>query len=75
MADIAHTDIGIERRALSPAAGGSVGDFVALMKPRVMSLVIFTALTGLVLARAPCIRRWPSLRFYALPSARVRRAP
>jgi protoheme IX farnesyltransferase len=50
MADIAHTDIGIERRALSSSAGGSVGDFIALMKPRVMSLVIFTALTGLVLA-------------------------
>ncbi|MDX2258438.1 MAG: heme o synthase [Hyphomicrobiaceae bacterium] len=28
----------------------SVGDFVALMKPRVMSLVVFTALTGLVAA-------------------------
>ena len=50
MADIAHTGIGIERRASSSSAGGSVGDFIALMKPRVMSLVIFTALTGLVLA-------------------------
>ena len=28
----------------------SVGDYVALMKPRVMSLVVFTALVGLVLA-------------------------
>jgi len=28
----------------------SVGDFIALMKPRVMSLVVFTALTGLVAA-------------------------
>jgi protoheme IX farnesyltransferase len=53
MADIAHTDIGIERRALSSSAGGSVGDFIALMKPRVMSLVIFTALTGLVVAPGP----------------------
>lgn len=50
MADIAHTGVGIERRALTSSAGGSVGDFIALMKPRVMSLVIFTALTGLVLA-------------------------
>lgn len=50
MADIAHTNVGIDRPLLSPAAGGSVGDFIALMKPRVMSLVIFTALTGLVLA-------------------------
>jgi protoheme IX farnesyltransferase len=29
---------------------GSVGDYFALMKPRVMSLVIFTAFTGLVVA-------------------------
>ncbi|MCP4381145.1 MAG: protoheme IX farnesyltransferase [Hyphomicrobiales bacterium] len=29
---------------------GSVGDFFALLKPRVMSLVVFTALTGMVLA-------------------------
>ena len=27
-----------------------VGDYVALLKPRVMSLVIFTALVGLVIA-------------------------
>jgi protoheme IX farnesyltransferase len=32
------------------AAGGSIGDFVALMKPRVMSLVVFTALVGMLLA-------------------------
>jgi heme o synthase len=32
------------------AAGGSIGDFVALMKPRVMSLVVFTALVGMALA-------------------------
>jgi protoheme IX farnesyltransferase len=30
--------------------GGTVGDYIALMKPRVMSLVVFTALTGLVAA-------------------------
>jgi heme o synthase len=53
MADIAHTGIGIERRVLSPSAGGTVGDFIALMKPRVMSLVVFTALTGLVVAPGP----------------------
>ena len=28
----------------------SVGDYMALMKPRVMSLVVFTALVGLVIA-------------------------
>ncbi|HSR55285.1 MAG TPA: heme o synthase [Alphaproteobacteria bacterium] len=35
-----------------PAAGdlARVGDFVALLKPRVMSLVVFTGLAGLVLA-------------------------
>ena len=31
-------------------AGGSVGDFIALMKPRVMALVVFTALVGMVIA-------------------------
>ena len=31
-------------------AGGSVSDFIALMKPRVMALVIFTAVVGMVLA-------------------------
>src|SRR5262245_66331680 len=33
-----------------PTAGGSVGDFIALMKPRVMALVVFTAVVGMVLA-------------------------
>ena len=32
------------------ADGPLIGDFVALLKPRVMSLVVFTAVTGLVLA-------------------------
>ncbi len=30
--------------------GGTVGDYVALLKPRVMSLVVFTALVGMVAA-------------------------
>src|SRR3982074_2371226 len=34
---------------LKPSRAG-VGDYVALMKPRVMSLVVFTALVGLVVA-------------------------
>lgn len=36
----------------SPALGNEadVGDFVALLKPRVMSLVVFTAITGLLVA-------------------------
>ena len=33
-----------------PDAGGSVGDFITLMKPRVMALVVFTAVVGMVLA-------------------------
>jgi protoheme IX farnesyltransferase len=39
-------------RAVDPTrlAGGSVGDFIALMKPRVMALVVFTAAVGMVLA-------------------------
>lgn len=37
-------------QARTSIAGGSVGDFFALMKPRVMSLVVFTALVGLVAA-------------------------
>ena len=36
--------------AIDTADGGSVGDFVALLKPRVMSLVVFTSLVGLVAA-------------------------
>jgi protoheme IX farnesyltransferase len=33
-----------------PAIGGDVGDYFDLLKPRVMSLVIFTALVGMVVA-------------------------
>ena len=45
----------VERHDSTTAAGwdggtGSVGDYFALLKPRVMSLVIFTALVGIVLA-------------------------
>ncbi len=41
-----HNDIDGASAAFEP----SVGDFVELMKPRVMSLVVFTALTGMVAA-------------------------
>jgi len=49
MTDIAAADQnpGTAGFAISEA---SVGDYVALMKPRVMSLVVFTALVGLMLA-------------------------
>ncbi len=45
-------DVGIEtsRRADALGGNGLVSDFVALMKPRVMSLVVFTALVGMVAA-------------------------
>ena len=39
---------GAELRIELSVAG--VGDYVALMKPRVMSLVVFTALVGLMVA-------------------------
>ena len=34
----------------TPSLAGDVGDYFALLKPRVMSLVVFTALVGLVVA-------------------------
>ena len=45
-------ELGIETRANAGAGAHepTVGDFVQLMKPRVMSLVILTALTGMVAA-------------------------
>ena len=43
---IIETSQGSEIRISNAGAG----DFIALMKPRVMSLVVFTALTGLVIA-------------------------
>jgi len=39
-----------KQRHAAAIGGGSVGDYVELMKPRVMSLSIFTALVGLVVA-------------------------
>ena len=48
------SDIGYDiktREIAAPEGGlGTAGDFFALMKPRVMSLVIFTALVGMVVA-------------------------
>jgi protoheme IX farnesyltransferase len=53
------TDISVADRhpqqgslAINLVSEASVGDYLALMKPRVMSLVVFTALVGLVLAPA-----------------------
>jgi len=36
--------------AVSPAGGASVGDFIALLKPRVMTLVVFTGVAGMLVA-------------------------
>ena len=49
---------------LAPAfSTAEVGDYVALMKPRVMSLVVFTAFVGLMVAPAPM---HPVMAFTAL---------
>ncbi|MEL6375386.1 MAG: heme o synthase [Pseudomonadota bacterium] len=39
--------------AVSSTARGDVGDYIALLKPRVMSLVIFTAIVGMLAAPTP----------------------
>src|SRR5499433_2305177 len=48
------TDLGLHSGGLrsTHGVGGSIADYIALMKPRVMSLVVFTALVGMVLAPA-----------------------
>jgi heme o synthase len=48
MSDTSYTSSDLN--ALNGATGGTVGDYLALMKPRVMSLVVFTALVGMVAA-------------------------
>src|SRR5919112_5561521 len=40
--------IEVESRATCRASGGDVSDYIALLKPRVMFLVVFTALVGMV---------------------------
>jgi protoheme IX farnesyltransferase len=47
---MAETGIECEMPARAGTAGATVGDFVVLMKPRVMSLVVFTALVGMIAA-------------------------
>jgi len=47
--DMSATRTALAETAVS-AGGGSVGDYFALLKPRVMSLVIFTGLVGMVAA-------------------------
>jgi protoheme IX farnesyltransferase len=45
-----QTEMPIANTAGSLAQGGEVADYIALLKPRVMSLVVFTAFAGLYLA-------------------------
>ena len=40
----------IPATAVTPYAGAAVGDYVRILKPRVMSLVVFTGFVGMVLA-------------------------
>jgi len=49
MADAAFS---VAAAKIEPGAGGDIADYIALMKPRVMFLVVFTALVGLVSAPA-----------------------
>ena len=49
-ADIGAGLPGTAELRLAEPSLATVGDYLALMKPRVMSLVVFTALTGLVVA-------------------------
>ncbi|VDC28309.1 heme o synthase [Pseudogemmobacter humi] len=44
------SDIGSYERSATGPGDGSFGDYVQLLKPRVMSLVVFTALVGLMVA-------------------------
>ena len=53
-------EAGLERPAASSGLSqGDVSDYIALLKPRVMFLVVFTALVGMVVdaARRPSGRR------------------
>ena len=53
MTDISAVDHPVHAAPVAPAglvSEAGVGDYVALLKPRVMSLVVFTALVGLVIA-------------------------
>ncbi len=52
MRDLAEGAIELARTSpvAASADGAAVGDFIALLKPRVMSLVVFTGIAGLVMA-------------------------
>ena len=60
-ADVAG--MGLDAGAAAGTHEPTVGDFLQLMKPRVMSLVVLTALTGIVAAPGPI---HPLIGFFAL---------
>jgi heme O synthase-like polyprenyltransferase len=45
--------------AVSQGGQGDVKDYIALLKPRVMSLVVFSAIVGVIVLRVRCILGWP----------------
>ncbi len=47
---MAFVDANLDRTDIAQVSEATAGDFLALLKPRVMSLVVFTALAGLLLA-------------------------
>ena len=53
-------------RAGSPAPRFRIADYAVLLKPRVMSLVVFTAITGLLLAPNPPGSLSPLTGFFAI---------
>jgi protoheme IX farnesyltransferase len=61
--DSVYTSTAVAADAASPAADPSVRDFIALLKPRVMSLVVFTGAVGIYLAPG---HLHPVLAFVAL---------
>jgi heme o synthase len=63
ISDIAKLPASLDVAARPQVSVATVGDYVALLKPRVMSLVVFTALVGLVAAPGPI---HPVLAFTAL---------
>ncbi len=59
---LTHTVPGETLAASAAMSGGEVSDYIALLKPRVMSLVVFTALVGMAVAHAPATPSSPSPR-------------
>ncbi|GHC44664.1 heme o synthase [Neogemmobacter tilapiae] len=57
-----------ETQAIQQTGEAGFGDFLALLKPRVMSLVVFTALVGLIVAPVPVhpVVGFASILFIAL---------